>query len=283
MIKNYMLVILLVFISQRLFFVRGKLKRSLTFFIHKLIDYNPSKDIEESKIKTVVNRVPFFFYFDGMSETKQIFGAYNKKEINFLKRHTVKDSVFIDIGANIGFYTQNIAATFNRIDFLKIIAIEPNPILAKRLNDNISLLKINLPKIKDKIIIENCAIGPSSKNTHLELLGGYGNASINDKSSDTTIDIKMSSLLEITKRNNIDYITNLKIDIEGYEDRALKPFFENAPESLYPKNIVIEYTSKHVWEDKEFIEYLLSKNYHIVLKTRGNLCLSINNDKLQTL
>ena len=280
MIKNYRLVIFLIFISQRLFFVRGGLKRSLTIFIHKLIDYNPSKDIAESKIKTIVNGVPFFFYFDGMSETKQIFGKYNKKEINFLKRHTVKDSVFVDIGANIGFYTQNIAATFNKTNFLKIIAIEPNPILVKRLGDNISLLKKNSPEIEDKIIIENYAIGPSSKDTHLELLGGYGNASINDKSSGTTIEVKMLSLLEIIKKNEIDYITNLKIDIEGYEDKALKPFFENAPKSLYPKNIVIEYTSKHNWEDKEFIEYLLSKNYHIILKTRGNLCLSINNYNL---
>jgi len=27
---------------------------------------------------------------------------------------------------------------------------------------------------------------------------------------------------------NVNYITNLKIDVEGYEDKALKPFFENA-------------------------------------------------------
>ena len=278
MIKNYKLVIVLIFISQRLFFVRGGLKRCLATLIHKLIDYNPSKDVAESKIKVFVNSVPFFFYFDGMSETKQIFGSYNKKEINFLKKNTIKDSVFVDIGANIGFYTQNIAATFNKTSFLKIVAIEPNPKLVKRISDNISLLKKSSPEIEDKIIIENYAIGPSSKNTHLELLGGYGNASINDKSSDTSIEVKMLSLLEIIKKNDIDYITNLKIDIEGYEDKALKPFFENAPKSLYPKNIVIEYTSKYAWEDKKFIEYLLSKNYHIIFKTRGNLCLSINND-----
>jgi len=48
----------------------------------------------------------------------------------------------------------------------------------------------------------------------------------------------------------------------------------------YTQKICIEYTSKHNWEDKEFIEYLLSKNYHIILKTRGNLCLSINNYNL---
>ena len=44
------------------------------------------------------------------------------------------------------------------------------------------------------------------------------------------------SLIDILQKNNINYITNLKIDIEGYEDRALKPFFDKASKKLYPKN-----------------------------------------------
>ena len=129
MIKNYKLVSFLIFISQRIFFVRGRFKRVLNTLIHNLINYDSSKDIIESRVGTVVDGVPFFFYFDGMSETKQLFGSYNKKEINFLKKNTKPNSVFIDIGANIGFYSQNIAATNNTSNFLKIIAIEPNPIL----------------------------------------------------------------------------------------------------------------------------------------------------------
>ena len=83
------------------------------------------------------------------------------------------------------------------------------------------------------------------------------------------------SLIDILQKNNINYITNLKIDIEGYEDRALKPFFDKASKKLYPKNIIIEYTSQDNWQDKEFIDYLLKLNYQIVFKTRGNLCLTI--------
>ena len=83
------------------------------------------------------------------------------------------------------------------------------------------------------------------------------------------------------KKHNIDYITNLKIDVEGYEDRALKPFFEAAPETLFPKNIVIEYTSQHEWEDKDFINYLMKKGYRLKMKTRGNLCLSLNTNNPQ--
>ena len=276
MVKNYKLIGLLIFFGQKLFFVRGIFRKLLITSIHRLISFDPSKDPTESRVGTVVDGVPFFFYFDGMSETKQILGSYNKKEINFIKNNTNKNSIFIDIGANIGFYSQNIAATFNNTKFSKIIAIEPNPVLVRRIEDNITLLETTIPNIKNRVIIERCAVGSSKEDIYLDLNEGYGNARVKSKKSNTAIPIKMLSLLEIIKKNKIEYITNLKIDVEGYEDKALKPFFENAPSELFPQNIVIEYTSQSEWEDKKFIKYLLEKGYKEVIKTRGNLCLSLN-------
>ena len=84
MMKNYKLVSFLIFIGQRIFFVRGRLRRALTTLIQNLINYDSSKDILESRVGAVVDEVPFFFYFDGMSETKQLFGSYNKKEIKLI-------------------------------------------------------------------------------------------------------------------------------------------------------------------------------------------------------
>jgi FkbM family methyltransferase len=210
-----------------------------------------------------------------MSETKQLFGSYNKKEINFLKKNTVSKSIFIDIGANIGFYTQNIASTFTKSNFSKIIAVEPNPILVDRIKDNLSLLNNNIPEIANKVIIENYAIGLEKKEIYLDLSEGYGNARVKDSKNLEAIKINMISLLELVQKNEVKYITNLKIDVEGYEDRALKPFFENAPLSLFPKNMVIEYTSQNEWEDKNFINYLFDKGYKEIIRTRGNLCLSL--------
>ena len=275
MIKKYKLVSFLIYFGQRLFFVRGIIKRSLTTKIHNLINYDSSKDPIESRVSTVVDRVPFYFYFDGMSETKQLFGSYNTKEMNFLKKNTVPESIFIDIGANIGFYTQNIASTLSQSNFSKIIAIEPNPILVNRIKDNLSLLQNNIPGITNKIIIENYAIGLEKKEIYLDLSEGYGNARVKNNKNLDAIKINMISLLELIKKNEVEYITNLKIDVEGYEDRALKPFFENAPVSLFPKNIIIEYTSQNEWEDKNFINYLLDKGYKEIIRTRCNLCLSL--------
>ena len=280
MIKKYKLVSFLIYFGQRLFFIRGIIKRSLTTTIHNLINYDSSKDPIESRVGTIVDGVPFYFYFDGKSETKQLFGSYNKKEINFLKKNTVPKSIFIDIGANIGFYTQNIASTFEKSNFLKIISIEPNPVLIERLKDNLSLLKKTIPKIKNKVITENYAIGSTEGEVFLNLNEGYGNARIIDDKKTTAIKVQIVTLLKLLKKHEIKYITNLKIDVEGYEDRALKPFFETAPKTLFPRNIVIEYTSQHEWVDKDFINYLIKKGYKQIMRTRGNLCLSLNSKNL---
>ena len=44
MIKKYKLVSFLIYFGQRLFFIRGIVKRSLTTTIHNLINYDSSKD-----------------------------------------------------------------------------------------------------------------------------------------------------------------------------------------------------------------------------------------------
>ena len=61
MIKKYKLVSFLIYFGQRLFFIRGIVKRSLTTTIHNLINYDSSKDPIESRVGTVVDRVPFIF------------------------------------------------------------------------------------------------------------------------------------------------------------------------------------------------------------------------------
>ena len=44
----------------------------------------------------------------------------------------------------------------------------------------------------------------------------------------------------IVERAGIDRIDALKTDIEGFEDRALLPFFATAPRALWPKRIYME-------------------------------------------
>ena len=82
--------------------------------------------------------------------------------------------------------------------------------------------------------------------------------------------------MDILLKNKIKRIDCLKIDIEGYEDRALFPFFKSAERSLYPLIIVMEISSQQEWgQEVNLIEYLNSIGYETEFKTRGNICLKL--------
>jgi glycosyltransferase involved in cell wall biosynthesis len=98
--------------------------------------------IGNNKFTTIVDNVSINYYFDGLSDIKSIMGGYDQKELNFLINNMKNDSIFLDIGANYGFYTQFIATKSN---FKKIIAIEPNPLMVQRINENINLT-ISVPR-----------------------------------------------------------------------------------------------------------------------------------------
>ena len=45
----------------------------------------------------------------------------------------------------------------------------------------------------------------------------------------------------------VDHVDALKIDVEGFEDRVLTGFFKDAPQSLWPRAVVIEHLSRNEW------------------------------------
>jgi hypothetical protein len=64
----------------------------------------------------------------------------------------------------------------------------------------------------------------------------------------------------------------LKIDIEGFEDRALVPFFEEAPQSLWPRAVVIEHLSRDEWQ-QDTIADMIARGYAEAARTRSNTLL----------
>ena len=144
--------------------------------------------------------------------------------------------------ANIGIYSFAIAS--KRTDAY-ILSFEPTPGVFEKLSFN-----INSNNLSDKIKVLNLALsnkkGEMKFNTNLEsLVLGEGN-----------ITVKTDTLLNVLNANVIKKVSALKIDVEGAEDQILKPFFENAPKSLWPRMIVIErvFPEQWKWDCISFIE-----------------------------
>ena len=267
---------LIILLSQNLFFVRGKIRRFICILLEKIINYDIDTDPKTSRIKTKIDGVPFYIYFDYMSDVKMAFGSYNKKEINYVKQHMTTNSTFVDIGSNMGFYTMNVASIFPKTNFFKILSIEANPVMIERQRENIELLDKARKGVKDKIILENYALSDVKGNFELDLNQGYGSASLSQNQTKNSITVKSSTLTDILLKNKISNIACLKIDIEGHEDRALVPFFETAQRSLFPVNIVMEFTSQQEWmREPNLVEFLNQIGYETKFKTRGHICLRL--------
>ena len=184
---------------------------------------------------------------DNVTDSK-IFAAskiYDGRELSALARAAqgggAEGGVFVDIGANTGYYTLSLA----RMTGCKVLAIEPNPVTVDRLVFNIAAN----PDLAPLIAVARIGIGPVGK-FELHFEKSLGGASVNKELFGThakSVTIQTRPLLELLESRGITGVHALKIDIEGAEDQALMPFFEQAPEALWPKTLIIEDAHSHLW------------------------------------
>jgi FkbM family methyltransferase len=258
-------------LGQRTFFGRGQLKYIILKLIRTIIFHNTFQyNIQKEFIVSILG-VPFVFFVDKLIGYKLYFCRSERKEIFFVKKNMRDNTVFFDIGANIGIYTQIIASSFDKIKNSIIIAIEPDPLNVIRLKQNLILLKKKIPNIFNLVKIEECGVGNNNREMYLSKVNGPANNRVIDSLEKSSIKIKVKTLLEIIEVNKISHITNLKIDIEGYEDKALLPFFKDAGKELYPKNIIIEHSVNGMW----IVNYLTTIGYKIFYINRANAILQL--------
>lgn len=246
-------------------FNRGMLRRFWINFFQKRISH---------AIQTTFRGVPFYFHLDNPTELKGLFNYYNVKETNYVIDISHSDTpTFIDIGANSGFYSQ--IFIYHAAPGAKVISIEPNPAMCERIKKNISLIEDLIQRRKHYFALENCAAGAEKSAMHLDMDGGLGGAHIVNDPTPTSIEVKVDKLINILRKHNIESIDALKIDVEGYEDKVLIPFLQEAEKSLYPKHIVIEHTSEKDWTE-DLWGCLLKAGYKEILRTRGNSILRLD-------
>jgi len=258
----------LLYLGQKTIFGRGQLRKQLIVLINYIIGYGSLKD---SRFICNVNNVPFNFYNDKLTFIKIYFGRSNLEEIDFIKNNSPNKSVFIDIGSNMGFYTQFIAAIIEKKRQIKIISIDALPINNFRLKENLKLLKKKIPNIFSLVKIKNCAVGDQNTKLNLDFSHGLANAFITKNKKD--ISVKSRKLINIVNEEKLKYITNLKIDIEGYEDKVLISFLKSCKKKLIPKNIILEHSEKKIWKNN-LLKFLFKFGYQEISKKKSNIILN---------
>lgn len=126
--------------------------------------------------------------------------------------------LFVDIGANIGFYS---FLAVKQYGYERVLAFEPNPHTYKRLMKNIAL-----NKRADVITALPVGVGGASDEAVLNIRPEHTGASSFIKvagASFPTVRVPVTTLDEVLRERNINPhdIGFIKIDVEGYEHHVL--------------------------------------------------------------
>jgi FkbM family methyltransferase len=208
-----------------------------------------------------------FYHQASATERGALFNPdYNLEELDFLRAHVPAGGVFVDVGANVGTYALALARHVGAAG--KVIAIEPHPVTHARLAFN------NAASRYGQVRLVAAAAAAADGELMIETDGDNLGAShiVSGEASSKAIRVPALRLQRILQEAGASQVDALKIDIEGFEDRALIPFFKEAPQSLWPRAVVIEHLSKNEWLD-DCIADMVARGYAATGKTRSNTLL----------
>lgn len=161
------------------------------------------------------------------------YGYYEKPTGLILNKLLKPDSVFVDIGANTGYFSLLAACQATRG---RVIAFEPVSFLYNALQANVALNKF------DNIEMVKLALGEKEENRIIYLSGpdneGMSSLSQPENYSGKSEMVKVSTLDKWTAYKEIKKIDVIKIDVEGSELSALKGMKETI--SRFHPYIIIE-------------------------------------------
>jgi len=202
-------------------------------------------------------------------------GGY-EDHISTLIKHYIKDgSSFFDIGANIGIHSLSVASNQN----CQIFSFEPVEFIRKKLKRNIELNKF------DNIKVVPLALSNEKKDiktNYSESSSNQGTFSIINEDSGTNI-INCVKGDDYVTENNIDYISVIKIDVEGFEFSVIeglentikkqKPiiFFEFDTCYIYRDNKTIEDYEKMFFETLEYQLFIIERLILIPCKSLSSI------------
>ena len=149
---------------------------------------------------------------------------------NPLRLVKAAEAVFIDVGANVGLYSFSVAESFKHFKGTKIIAVEAQPQIARRLKQNCKLnpeLNIHVAEVGISDAKRIMSMAMNIKNFGQTRLLKQG-----EEASIETIDVPVMSLMDLITEHQLTRVDGLKIDVEGHEEAVLLPFLETAPDAL---------------------------------------------------
>lgn len=193
---------------------------------------------------------------------------FDPRERALLNARITGNFTFIDVGANVGVYALSVAALAG--PGARVIAVEPQPGVFERLVANIGF--------NPGARIDAVPVALTDRDGAAKLFldpDNEGQASIkfimssdNDRAQ---INVPARSLLSLMKIEGVKRIDALKLDVAGAEDVILEPFLRDAPQSLWPRCVIMENTPQR-WQT-DCIALLRDNGWKLIHENRMNVFL----------
>ena len=221
--------------GKKLFGGRGLTKYS---FVRKVKNYSFSH-LQTDYAEVFGNKL--FLNKKGLALVVSHYGTYEELEAKIMKEKIKVGNIVVDVGANIGLHTLNMARIVGNTG--QVFAFEPDPSNFKILGKNV---KVNNYK---NIILEQKAVGDKHGRATLYHADNPGMHRIFPQTkAKGQVQVELTSLDKyFIDSNLVDKINFIKIDVEGLEFSVLKGM-ENILKNNKKIKILFEFMPKNIME-----------------------------------
>ena len=251
---------------------RGLTKYS---FIRKVKDYSLS-NLQTDYAEVFGNKL--FLSKKGLALSISHYGTYEELESKIMEEKIEMGNIVVDVGANIGLHTLNMARIVGNTG--QVFAFEPDP-------SNFEILKKNV-KINNykNIILEQKAVGDKHGRTTLYQSDHPGKHRIfpQTEQAKSQVQVELTNLDNYFDSDMIDKINFIKIDVEGLEFSVLKGM-KNILKNSKKIKILFEFMPENTMEvgftPIELLNYLTSNDFKLYCmdnKTKKLLYVSNNEE-----
>lgn len=231
-----------------------------TKWLKKEINNLPSKQV------IIKNKIGKFFIYTNNDTIRKSWYLFENNVRDWLSLDT-KRNIFLDVGANIGFYT----ILANKLGFNQIIAFEPNQDIFKMLEQNVELNEIlnadlnntGLDCTQRNISFHKCQEKTGSSKFLLE--DDFENY---DKKNIMVLQTISFDKYVNDRKLNVKNISFIKIDVEGFENNVLKGMEKTLDGLSLKTKIFIEIWNKN--SDSKIIDLLKTKGFILINKIDEN-------------
>ncbi len=204
-----------------------------------------------------------------ISEGRLLFlpDRWDWEEREMMAARLPRGGIFVDVGCNFGGYSWWMLSQFG--EEIQVLALEPDPELHQALEFNLATNGIRNARVLP--VAAGTRSGTAELHSHADNRGE--NSLIEGDDSVGARTVQVQPLAEIVTEAGLDHIDLLKIDIEGMEPAVLGAFFEQAPRSLWPRDLLFEW--KETDDHRQLRDHLLELGYRIDLVTRMNILVHL--------